>query len=119
MKYYYTDPMAAAWMAKHFGMKFTSSFELCDEYSHQNHCYYQAQGVADDKLFIHPNSLHLLEPQVGDLCIRYPDKRGHCNYCGMDWLLQIESKEDLQLWNGDIHKIIQRNGIAFMMPKCN
>lgn len=44
--YYYTDPLAAAWMAKYFKIKFI---------------------VDEKKYYIHPESLHILKPQENDI----------------------------------------------------
>jgi hypothetical protein len=71
-RYYYTDPLAAAWMAKHFGMKFEggsiSAFN-CSVFSSGRTTphYYADDGDDDFRGIIHPDSLHLLEPKVGDI----------------------------------------------------
>jgi hypothetical protein len=109
-RYFYTDPLAAAWM-KHYGMVFRENDE----------------GWVDplmdkrDRYIICSDSLHLLEPQVGDLLHIV---RGFCSYYktvesistggvwsdGEHW--DIATKEPLHDW-----EIIQRNGIAFMWPE--
>ena len=68
-RYFYTDPLAAAWMAKHFGMEF-------DWFSDQGNgpVAQTPESIAHDILYpgtggryyIHPDSLHLLEPQARD-----------------------------------------------------
>lgn len=97
-RYFYTNPLAAAWMAKHFGMRF-----FCDKFEP-----FEYEGTddilqdmgEDDKACIHPDSLHLLEPMVGDLVFNggrgYYIKQGTC-------LLR--------------HKVIQRDGKPFFWPE--
>lgn len=116
-RYFYTEPLAAAWMVKHFGMK----FESC-----------QNNGVSADywpltiaghdesqRYYIHPDSLPLLEPQVGDW--------GRGPYAGevigvSESLITIHVPER---HNGKSHfcqprsefKVTSRNGVAFMWPE--
>lgn len=66
-KYFYDDPIAAAWMAKHFGMEFViePSGDVVT---------WKEFGVVSlkswvERFYIHPDSLHLLEPQNGDCVI--------------------------------------------------
>ncbi|MCE9567638.1 MAG: hypothetical protein K8U57_37025 [Planctomycetes bacterium] len=63
-RYFYTDPLAAAWMAKHFGMEFITKDGLITR------CVLPlVDGLkTGDCYYIHPGSLHLLEPKNGDLC---------------------------------------------------
>ncbi len=59
MKYYYTCPLKAAYMAKYFGMRYEyrvdSDNPSCD-----------SEFQVGDKYFIHPDSLHLLKFREGD-----------------------------------------------------
>ncbi len=123
-KYFYTDPLAAAWMAKHHRMTMTAQLP-----SHTAH-YLATQKLgnelhliqdylvseANGPWHIHPDSLHLLKPQSGDLVYACPEDSGE----GTFWRYE--------LWGGDhvacsdywsIDKIIQRNGVAFMWPESN
>lgn len=106
-RYYYTDPLAAAWMAKHFGMRFYEGLEpfedgepfeieqygILKEAARQawNECYSKNPYV-----YIHPDSLHLLEPNKAT-----------------DHIIHDENEQ------GEIlrSRIIQRNGLAFMWPE--
>jgi hypothetical protein len=114
-KWYYTDPLAAAWMAKHFGMKFTDSLmavnidmsvvtpETADNLFEGN-----------DKFTIHPDSLHLLEPQDGDT---EHDGFGW-NKGEKQWLYFIEDENGQgKLYRKNVGKTHQRNGIVFMWPE--
>ncbi len=118
MKYFYTDPLAAAWMAKHFRMKFlsdTTKDETPDDASdYEADTAYEADcgwGKAKErKYYIHPESLHLLEPKDDDM-----DDNGRD--------LTINEYGIFSSYKGWAHgrfdgKIIQRNGIAFMWPEC-
>lgn len=80
---FYTDPLAAAWMAKHFGMELT-----------RTHCH-RADGAFGESMrpvplwilardvenqvseavryYLHPDSLPLLEPRAGDLVLACTD----------------------------------------------
>lgn len=87
-KYYYTDPLAAAWMAKHFGMKFVYE----DEFQERNNIgilgednNFNTTISYRNKYFIHPDSLPILEPR------------------DEDFILPAD-------------RIIQRSNIAFMWP---
>ena len=59
-RYSYSDPLAAAWMERHFGMR------LVDEEGIERMAWTLAHAT-QCLLFAHPDSLALLEPQVGDL----------------------------------------------------
>jgi hypothetical protein len=110
-RYFYTDPLAAAWMAKHFGMRFTDEGWL-----NTAEVDYQHTGVEriplDIKTYIHPDSLHLLEPQVGD-----KDERGliykHCSYHDkMSWV-----QDRGENWCDENGRTVIRDGIVFMHPQ--
>jgi hypothetical protein len=70
VRYFYTDPLAAAWMAKHFGMKFNEGLPTVEFSSDPVGRNMTAVLVTVDDLFprfhVHPDSLHLLKPRVGD-----------------------------------------------------
>src|SRR5438067_107172 len=70
---HYKDPLAAAWMLDKFGMQFPiqqfvntrnngKNYKLGSLY---NHIY--ASQKRPECYYIHPDSLHLLEPQAGDV----------------------------------------------------
>jgi hypothetical protein len=143
-RYYYTDPLAAAWMAKHFGMKLEAEYfddekaeyELSDDVFDFVHMDYSGCDTMEDvlevggtrKIYIHPDSLPMLEPAKGDLihivrgfcsCHKVVDdvargsrRKGVTGVwsAGEHW--DITSKEPLHDW-----EIILRNGIAFHWPE--
>lgn len=110
-KYYYTDPLSAAWMAKHFGVEFIDTsimnwdkklWKTRDLVRMRHNGYY----------YIHPASIAILKPQVRDIwcdvtsCGKiYSD--GRVTMDGVDQSLEYSDEP-----------IIQRNGIAFMWPEC-
>lgn len=96
IKYFYTTPLAAAWMANYFGMRFSP--ELDGYNSLINHL-----KNSVEKFYIKSHSLELLKPQSGDLWIPYPDAI-------------VEEYNGNAVYRND-YKIIQRNGIPFMWPE--
>lgn len=107
MKYYYTDPLAAQWMSSKFEMKFQELVSVMrDEVFRDEmrdifsvHCVDFIPSMG--RYYIHPDSLHLLEPLSGDFIIREDNAQPH-------------------RWTGrgvGVRKIIQRNGIPFMWPE--
>lgn len=138
-RYYYTDPLKAAWMAREFGMKLICYYEPEDEgleYAGDEESYPFEHAAIHAEMwgdvitekcrrqYIHPDSLKILEPQVGDLILFewgaltyvtpawvHEFKDGECRVvCGPqgpdDICLPIEECE-----------IIQRNGKAFFWPE--
>lgn len=123
MKFYYTDPLAAAWMAKHFGMKIAPDpreFPNAGDASFdENGVLMQASLAAMGapkwrKWYVHPDSLSILEPQMGDL-MTSEHRDGRIASFSKDG--SFEDVDDYT-WHKDIPvKIIQRNGFAFMWPE--
>lgn len=114
MKYFYTDPLASAWMQEYYDML----FDVCPQVMARN--FARGETICQQsRFYIHPDSLHLLEPQVGDIFINV----------GSDLLNGVtrwESPQKMDKGCLEIHnkyskdtlaKIIQRNGIAFMWPE--
>lgn len=101
MKYYYTDPLEAAWMAKHHGMRF-EDVEFESDYES-----IVWDGCDNQKFFIDPDSLHLLEPWESDVCEIDEGYDGHP--------LVYRTTEELRGYRAK--RIIQRNGKAFMWPE--
>jgi hypothetical protein len=63
-RYFYTDPTAAAWMAKHHAMRFVSP----DGTEDLN----LSRALGGDETYeVHAGSLELLVPQLGDLIERH------------------------------------------------
>lgn len=109
-KYFYTDPFAAAWMNKKFGMVFQSFTSGGEKYTVFE---IDEVGKIDTpcKYYIHPDSVKLLEPQVKDLVIvqlegYYPTPTHF--HSQEYWQYHPDTK---------LISIVQRNGIPFMWPE--
>jgi hypothetical protein len=138
-RFYYADPLAAAWMAKYFGMKYEPESHvhalsrLTDALQQSYTC----------KIYIKQESLSLLEPKAGDLVLiwrswcaglyDHPDAaitgdiEGRSLFetivCATDDCARSLKIADYQPHEGwwvnqsdAIQKIVQRNDIAFMWP---
>lgn len=114
---YYTDPLAAAWMAKHHGMLFYDPqsplgrpFSVCGS-GYEANMVFRADYRHDPQYFyIHPDSMALLEPMAGDLMHGLEDD-------GYFILLSPgHNPRPIIEWD-DPCIIIQRNGRAFHWPE--
>lgn len=124
-RYFYTDPFAAAWMTTHHGVTYVNDLP-----HGQGHCFQvisRASGWADaspydlilpcngkPRVYIHPDSLHLLEPQVGDLLRGDEHTMPQIRYMDLPDSEQMGTGAALMRRG---FKIIQRNGIPFMWPE--
>jgi len=113
---HYKDPLAAAWMAKYFGMKYIcSNTNAPVEYSGAAlDCSEDMRNDPSIKLVIHPESLHLLEPQNDDLVkVRKREEDGTER--------RLFPFPEFLTYNphfaGDVICIVQRNRIAFIWPE--
>lgn len=121
MKYYYTDPFAAAWMTKHFGVKiYTVGLSQDKKWlNYEESASSLASNIASGCwgiYYIHPDSMTIFEPVEGDIgieCKHYPMV---CVYGKNDWIGDALAEEKGHFPEGPI-KIIQRNGIPFMWPE--
>ena len=67
-RYFYTDALEAAWMSKHFGMRFVHLPEgLSEEVEVMGRTCRYSRIPLQPEYRIHAESLPLLEPQSGDL----------------------------------------------------
>lgn len=116
-RYYYTDPLAAAWMSFRHDMKFLANphtiklhfdlfdVDLIDESNDE--------GLKDDIFYIHPDSLHLLEPQEGDII----DWRYTMPEEGIEIYDPNQCDGRLKLKEVYSGKIISRKGVVFHQPE--
>jgi hypothetical protein len=134
-RYFYTDPLAAAWMFKHFGMVLECwhTQEEQDEMSAPAAYDFRDASVEDGgidvwgdvihadcrRAYIHPDSLHLLEPQMGDLVWMEATHKSGMGVCRWAEFLQGDFESYIESLASDYlsHRIIQRNGIAFHWPE--
>lgn len=114
-RFYYTDPLAAAWMAKHFGMRM----------SYRNGCEINRiicnseESQAWQKIYLHPDSEESLSIQPGDVFVEGGNvgivpiddnnAQGEAYFCGTEIPASM---------GNELVYIIQRNGIPFMWPEC-
>jgi len=109
-RYFYADPLAAAWMQKHFGMK----FEYVESYSDDSWMEpidldrmmkiagrYGLDSYQLEKLYIHPDSLPLLEVN-GSTDLTHNG---------------LSNAVDAKPVPKDQNRIILRNGIPFHWPE--
>ena len=120
-RYYYTDPLAAAWMAKHFEMRFQGENGPLEINSDEGSTWFCEECDLGHKymvpFYIHPASIAILEPQEYDIYInpRIVKK----NALGV---LPVASGSRQTHWKncalsyGSLN-VIQRNGKAFHWPE--
>lgn len=110
-RYFYTDPLAAAWMASNYGMAFENARLTLIQGGPGNSNYSDISWSLRiyDNCFpiIHPDSLHLLEPKVGDLVEEALDGKV-CNGHSFDYFSDPHRI---------IERIIQRDGKPFFWPE--
>lgn len=112
-RFYYDDPLAAAWMAKHFGMFFED-----DVVDWRAPCAVWGQRILFDdkrKRYIHSDSLPLLEPQTGDLVCGGKHRSVYSvgvSDISTQYCITVEDARALE----DL-EILRRNGRAFHWPK--
>lgn len=134
MKKYYTDPLAAAYMAREFGVKLVSRHTdeqmeeydvpesgryfdwwngaIVDGWSHDIEMIADAVKyieAASDKIYLHPGSYNIFEPMVGDMC-----KCIETDVNGEDWDF-VGPYATIDPDNFD--SIIQRQGKPFFWPE--
>lgn len=102
-KYYYTDSLAAAWMQDKFNMRF------CD--FDGNEVTLNAFGFI--RVYIHPDSLHIIYPREGDLVHAYDMSRDVITH----FILGKAPPVGWHLALIGSYKIIQRNNIPFHWPE--
>lgn len=114
MKYYYTNPISADWQYTMHGMRFTD-----EEGKEIIPGFYRTLN----KFYVHPDSLHLFQPQAEDLCeFRFNDFSG--TYVDkIEKFVELEGKAGLNIEcnNSDCPpnlfvKIIHRKDIPFHWP---
>ncbi len=111
MKPYYTDPLAAAWMQKHFSMRFISKDSGKESLPIFN-AGSPIKSIRENQVYvIHPDSLKLLDATIGDILFDrefmlfvYPKEQ-------FNWIAFLHGRKF-----GDV-RIIQRNNIPFMWPE--
>jgi hypothetical protein len=138
-KYFYRDPLAAAWMAKHFGMQYTEKLKTFGKTDWQDpECYLAGLPRSGKTVwsrcnyYIHPASYPILEPKLKDkignnneswLVIsdeeyaKFEDDFKHGEFMALMSVQLISISDAKQLINSGKAVIEKRNGIAFMWPE--
>ena len=144
---YYDCPLEAALMAKNHGVEYmqgTTSpkhkFRLEDFYTYFNRVVDFIKPIKGLFFYIHPDSLHIFEPQLDDMVIVLPNIKKGSNYYhelkNVGWVSEPfknlssgkivdnvfvvgSSPKDCLGYIRDIKflRVIQRNNQAFIMPK--
>ncbi len=126
-KYFYTDPLKAAWMGQEFGFNF---YQLCEARNNpkigNNLLRYEVSNREIKYYIIQLDSHNLLKPQVGDVFLDVRDAKPPFAAHVCDGLLNVKD-EGLKISYNDINsggfvpvayvEIIQRNGKAFFAPE--
>lgn len=115
-RYFYRDPLEAAYMAKHFGMEFQRGDQCVvgwSDFVELEYCRWDAP------FYIHPESLHLLDPQVRDLC-QFKCGNNHVNWAR---IANIALNISFSVYPTGARRfdkflrIIQRDGQPFFWPE--
>lgn len=115
-RWFYTDPLAVAWMQVHFGMKLTcpnSSGDVIHATVNRDTRVFNVGHLASPpffKAYVHPDSAALLWTVVGDLVLLVADNRPMP--CDSAELVEYITRRGCD-W-----RIIQRDGKVFFMPEC-
>lgn len=118
MKYYYDDPLEAAWMVREFNFSYGRKIEGKINYYFldENDCleFY----CTDTKFYLAPDFYPLLLPQVGDLVKSKSGKTADTivgNIDGIPKMTSIDTIEEMLINEDEI--IVQRQGKAWFTPK--
>lgn len=114
-KYFYTDPLAAAWMQKHFGMRFEFG-ELHNPEFAIRHRIYRDEPMT---VYLHSDSLPLLEPRGRDLLFK------EAEYQALDDIRFAENPNDPDGFHKNLnarfiergYRIVLRDGKPFFWPE--
>lgn len=116
--YYYDNPLAAAWMAKHFGMVFLSPRREILYFDDSQFRRQSDSSLAFSKQYIiAPTILKILEPKIGDIVLNcdqdparvIPDSK-------IPGYHEVSLKYAME-WVGKEAIIILRDGKPFHWPK--
>ena len=119
-RYFYTDPLAAAWMAKHFGMRFRPDCYSDRALPEGEDITRFAHPRFGGRFYVHPDSLPLLQPQLGDLISHLGvrawriDRVEETTYTHVAFGVE---RLDRFTFKSDCPQIIQRKRLAFHWPE--
>lgn len=115
-RYFYTDPLAAAWMAKHFGMRFVSwhSGKEYDVSVIESNVGSPIESIRESQRYVvAEDSLQLLEPRLGDV-VEYQQSVHRFSVVDARWFDKGFCMDQMRFADG---KIIRRDGNSFMWPE--
>lgn len=140
--YFYTDPLAAAFMAREYGMLYTSSIwanvkvsphdSMILAYDKERKIYPAIRADhAEFKLYIHSDSIEILKPMIRDLVTNTHNQYNRDNRpCSGLVSVIFNAGKSVYINTGERHngkrdfcesvdslKIIQRNNIPFFWPE--
>lgn len=124
-RYFYSDE-AAFWMAKHFSMIFWIKDDHWKDTECNSYKFRLFPEGGYDKLYIHPDSVHLLEPQEGIDLVQYVEYSQQIQADGSPHKICEEYyygpyQSTLNIGGIDygthIKQILKRNGVTFMWPE--
>ena len=114
-RYFYCDPLAAAWMQEHFGMRFVSR-DSGKEFEKSLLVFNAGSPVESIRkgqvYVVHPESLPLLEPKLGDLVFAGRPDNDLGEILEFGPFVHKEAQAHLR-----VVEIIQRDGKAFHWPE--
>lgn len=123
--YYYDDPLAAAWMLDKFGMEMQIIAGSSGDFERWDRRWFHLSEANPDKIYIHPDSLHLLAAHEGDMVnlfinmggshVGWWHETGKYRFTGCHPVLMSAPK------NYAVHRIIERkmvdkHGVFFNIP---
>jgi len=106
-KLYYIDPMQAYYMNREFRVKYSETPDGANElwWMIEDYYFYDDDETHFDKAYIHPDSLDIFKPMVGDVMIFDND----------DMPYVVRDYDTDKTWLTG--RIIQRNNLPFFPPK--
>lgn len=108
MKKFYTDPLAAAYMHREFDVDYALSDPFNTEVMNYASLEDRIKRDCCKPVYIHPDSYHIFEPQVGDMVIASDSTWCAITVCDHGYADMAKRKE---------YKIIQRNNKPFFWPE--
>ncbi len=121
VKYYYDDPLQAAYMLREFNFKI-GCYDIDDlNYFEEDSLNSLSDGIGNNQIesdidsayIIHPDCYELLKPKEGDL----GKDSGNPLYYYLFWEGVWRSLNGIKLEDNGTIEIIQRNNKAFFTPK--
>lgn len=121
MRYYYTDPLKAAWMMKGHNFQFDAIMGWKSIFEGACDCQLGGElldGWFEEKYYIHPDSHEMLKPQIGDIIEFYSSGKQVSIIVDNDnESVVYEQCLELRHLNDLNYEIIRRNNKAWFLPE--